>query len=51
MFDNEMHCKDCQIVFNSMAEIDYIEANRPCCPRCGSENLEAFRLKGKIVKI
>ena len=51
MFDNEMHCKKCQITFHFINEVDYIEPNRPCCPRCGSEELEVFRRDGKIIKI
>lgn len=50
MFDNETHCKSCQITFNSIAEIAYLDINKPCCPRCESEDLEMFRLKGKIVQ-
>ena len=50
MIENEMHCKDCQITFDYYTESDYVSTNRPCCPRCGSENIEMFRLKGNIVK-
>lgn len=48
---DEMHCKKCQITFDRLSELEYIEPNQPCCPRCGSEELEVFRRDGKIVKI
>lgn len=51
MATNETHCKDCQIVFDSINEVAYADIARPCCPRCESENLEAFRIKGKIIEI
>lgn len=51
MFDNEMHCKKCQIIFNTQAETAWIEQGRPCCPRCGSEEIEEFRRDGKIIEI
>lgn len=50
MTSNETHCKDCQIVFDSINEVAYADVNVPCCPRCGSTKLETFRVDGKIVK-
>jgi len=51
MFDNEMHCKKCQITFHTFNEVGWIGPGEPCCPRCGSKEIEEFRRDGKIVEI
>ncbi len=51
MFKNEIHCKKCNISFDGDKELQYLKPEKPCCPRCLSEDIVIFRSNWKIVPL